>query len=391
MISSDLGLDKMAKRKDATAGSQNGTSASSAKSTASSSPSAPPRAQPRTAAAAAPNPPKPSPFRVVTLLFRIASLCFAIYVLYKKMYPSPSSSSQNQLANELDQFSRRTRSGVNSEPITADHEKLEAIVEAFKVRERAWATLSKVEERNGFTPPHIPQHSYKAYERDAFGFDELSPEENAHPYRQALHPLTLAHARSYHPISHRGSNMSPAGPVGYFLIDSLDSLLLVGLEDEYQRARDWVANELDFDLDDKYHTFEVGSFFTLFLFRVIVLRVGRSGGTDRGLAFRGAQITIRVLGGLLSAYHFSGETDQVLLDKAVDLADRLLPVFDTVSRTCSQLASGDAVFSTRRGARLTRRTRFSPRTVFHLEPCRVRAAVRLAVELCQSRETTSDP
>lgn len=41
------------------------------------------------------------------------------------------------------------------------------------------------------------------------------------------------------------------------------------------------------------------------------------------------QITIRVLGGLLSAYHLSGE-DQLFLDKAVDLADRLLPVFDTV-------------------------------------------------------------
>lgn len=50
--------------------------------------------------------------------------------------------------------------------------------------------------------------------------------------------------------------MSPAGPVGYFLIDSLDSLLLVGLDDEYKRARDWVAN-INFDLDDKFHTFEV--------------------------------------------------------------------------------------------------------------------------------------
>lgn len=50
--------------------------------------------------------------------------------------------------------------------------------------------------------------------------------------------------------------MSPAGPVGYFVIDSLDSLLLTGLKDEYQRARDWVA-ELSFDLDDKFHTFEV--------------------------------------------------------------------------------------------------------------------------------------
>ena len=42
------------------------------------------------------------------------------------------------------------------------------------------------------------------------------------------------------------------------------------------------------------------------------------------------QITIRVLGGLLSAYHLSGETDHMLLDKAVDLADRILPAFDTV-------------------------------------------------------------
>lgn len=50
--------------------------------------------------------------------------------------------------------------------------------------------------------------------------------------------------------------MSPAGPVGYFLIDSLDSLLLTGLTDEYRRARDWVEN-LDFNLDDKFHTFEV--------------------------------------------------------------------------------------------------------------------------------------
>lgn len=50
--------------------------------------------------------------------------------------------------------------------------------------------------------------------------------------------------------------MSPAGPVGYFLIDSLDTLLLAGLDDEYRKARDWVET-LNFDLDDKYHTFEV--------------------------------------------------------------------------------------------------------------------------------------
>lgn len=41
------------------------------------------------------------------------------------------------------------------------------------------------------------------------------------------------------------------------------------------------------------------------------------------------ETTIRVLGGLLSAFEFSG--DQVFLDKARDLGDRLLAAFDTPS------------------------------------------------------------
>ena len=42
------------------------------------------------------------------------------------------------------------------------------------------------------------------------------------------------------------------------------------------------------------------------------------------------QTTIRVLGGLLSAYHLSGG-DTLFLEKATELADRLLPVFETES------------------------------------------------------------
>lgn len=121
----------MAKRKDAIAPSHRSpaiASASSGKSTLTSS-SAPPRVPATATGGTAARPPKPSPFRVVTLLFRIASLSFAIYVLYKKMYPSSSS----RAADELDQFSRKSRSRIDSEPIKADHEKLDAIVEAFKV------------------------------------------------------------------------------------------------------------------------------------------------------------------------------------------------------------------------------------------------------------------
>ena len=42
-----------------------------------------------------------------------------------------------------------------------------------------------------------------------------------------------------------------------------------------------------------------------------------------------AQTTIRVLGGLLSTYHLT--EDALFLDKAKDLADRMLPVFNTPS------------------------------------------------------------
>jgi hypothetical protein len=42
------------------------------------------------------------------------------------------------------------------------------------------------------------------------------------------------------------------------------------------------------------------------------------------------QTTIRILGGLLSAYHHSGG-DSLFLNRARDLADRMLPVFDTPS------------------------------------------------------------
>ncbi|GEM06966.1 mannosyl-oligosaccharide alpha-1,2-mannosidase, glycoside hydrolase family 47 protein [Rhodotorula toruloides] len=212
----------MAKRKDAA----KAVKPAAAPSPPSSNPRAPP--SPRS---------KPSPLRTFILLIRIASCCFALYVLWKRMHPPKE---------ELDSVEDDGR--VSFEDVEVDDVRRQAVLAAFK-------------------------HSYSAYERDAFGFDD------------------------YHPISHHGSNMSPAGPVGYFVIDSLDSLLLTNSTKEYRRARDWVE-KLTFDLEDKYHTFE---------------------------------ITIRVLGGLLSAYHLSGETDQMLLDKAVDLADRLLPAFDTPS------------------------------------------------------------
>lgn len=53
-----------------------------------------------------------------------------------------------------------------------------------------------------------------------------------------------------------------------FIIDILDSLKLFGMEDEFNKCRNWVM-DLSFDIDDKFHTFEVRS--TLLLVRDLVL------------------------------------------------------------------------------------------------------------------------
>ncbi|KAG2358723.1 hypothetical protein BDR07DRAFT_1489089 [Suillus spraguei] len=154
----------------------------------------------------------------------------------------------------LDQFlgaSTRNLPGVRADYVptfTADKAKQDAVVEAFK-------------------------HAWLAYERDAMGDDE------------------------YHPILRTGSNLTEAGGIGYTVADSIDTMIIMGLEDEYQRARAWVADKLSFERDGNFNTFET---------------------------------TIRVLGGLLSAYHLSGE-DPVFLEKAQELGSRILPVFETES------------------------------------------------------------
>ncbi len=65
-------------------------------------------------------------------------------------------------------------------------------------------------------------------------------------------------ADEYHPISRNGSNLTEAGGIGYTVVDSLDTILMMGLQDEYARARKWVAEKLTFDKDGDFNTFEVG-------------------------------------------------------------------------------------------------------------------------------------
>lgn len=77
-------------------------------------------------------------------------------------------------------------------------------------------------------------------------------------------------------------------------VDGFDTLLLMGLSQEASTTRDVILSELSFDKDMDVQVFE---------------------------------ITIRLLGGLLSSYQLDGS--QGFLDLAKELGDRLLPAFDS--------------------------------------------------------------
>ncbi|KAK8055336.1 glycoside hydrolase, partial [Apiospora rasikravindrae] len=108
----------------------------------------------------------------------------------------------------------------------------------------------------------------------------------------------------YKPLSHTGGFMSPKG-LGWIIIDSLDTMMLMNLTEPLTAARKWLHRDLTWDQDQDVNTFET---------------------------------TIRMMGGLLSAHYLStklpdvaSKRDSVYLAKAVDLADRLLAGFESRS------------------------------------------------------------
>lgn len=112
-------------------------------------------------------------------------------------------------------------------------------------------------------------YAWNAYKQYAWGHDELKPL-----------------SKGYHDW-HKGTLlMTP--------IDSLDTMILMGLNDEADKTREYIDKNLSFDQEIEVKNFE---------------------------------ITIRLLGGLLSSYQLTG--DKRLLELADNLGNRLLPVFNS--------------------------------------------------------------
>jgi len=112
-------------------------------------------------------------------------------------------------------------------------------------------------------------HAWTGYKKYAWGHDDLKPL-----------------SKSFHDWHSEPLLMTP--------IDALDTMFLMGMKDEVTDTKQYIVDHLTFDKDIEVQNFE---------------------------------ITIRLLGGLLSSYQLTG--DKRLLTLAEDLGTRLLPVFES--------------------------------------------------------------
>src|SRR5258707_7251436 len=112
-------------------------------------------------------------------------------------------------------------------------------------------------------------HAWNGYKKYAWGHDDLKPL-----------------SKGYHDWYAEPLLMTP--------VDALDTMILMGLKDEATDTKNYIIQNLSFDKDISVQNFEV---------------------------------TIRLLGGLLSSYQLTG--DKRLLALAEDLGNRLLPVFES--------------------------------------------------------------
>eukprot|EP00252_Welwitschia_mirabilis_P005235 TRINITY_DN1572_c0_g3_i1.p1 TRINITY_DN1572_c0_g3~~TRINITY_DN1572_c0_g3_i1.p1 ORF type:complete len:649 (-),score=109.82 TRINITY_DN1572_c0_g3_i1:342-2288(-) len=161
------------------------------------------------------------------------------------------------------------------------------------------------------------RHAWNGYKSFAMGHDELMP------------------------LSKRG--LDDLGGLGATIVDALDTAMIMGLDDIVQEAGSWIETEFSARLNERG---QVNLFET----------------------------TIRILGGLLSAYHlsggengaingkaglrsvFSGPNPSMYLQRAQDLADRLITAFtssptavpfaDVILRERSARSSLDGLSST---------------------------------------------
>ncbi|KAG8506700.1 Mannosyl-oligosaccharide 1,2-alpha-mannosidase IC [Galemys pyrenaicus] len=112
----------------------------------------------------------------------------------------------------------------------------------------------------------------------------------------------------------RPSSVPAGGLSGATVVDSLDTLYLMELREEFQEAKAWVEESFHLNVSGEASLFEVN---------------------------------IRYIGGLLSAYYLTGE--EVFRVKAIKLGEKLLPAFNTPTGIPKGVVNFKSQFLTGRG------------------------------------------
>ncbi|CAM4828872.1 unnamed protein product [Rotaria magnacalcarata] len=193
-------------------------------------------------------------------IIAIGLLCVWIYVGYYK-------NSLNSIEYTSDEYQREK---INKEKETwRNKQHLKNQLSKSQIKKQYFSTPTNA---HRIAVRDAMKHAWKAYRTYAWGYDEL----------QSI---------SKTPSTWFG--------LGLTIIDSIDTLYIMNMTEEYREAREWIEKSFDLDSDsvDKYNShFEV---------------------------------TIRILGGLLSIYHLTA--DEIFLKRAIELGDRLLLNFNTPS------------------------------------------------------------
>lgn len=208
-------------------------------------------------------------FRLVMIVFCVVSLAvLSIGVPFLFLRHSadnkghPSEHVNAVATNKEDETAPR----MSAYPFSAPSAPCLFFDELEQLNQKSNATTTAIKDkqeavRNAF------QFAFSAYAKNCWGKDELNP-------------LTLTCFSWLRQ--------------GLTIVDSIDTLIIMGLKDEYNHAREWIETSLRFD------STVGGSFF---------------------------ETVIRILGGLLTAYELSG--DEMYLTKASELGTKLMPAFAT--------------------------------------------------------------
>lgn len=117
---------------------------------------------------------------------------------------------------------------------------------------------------------------------------------------RALYRTYFTHCRGRDEFIPTTNNCADWYNIGLTTLDSIDTLLLMGLRPEYEASRQWAETSLNFSaIRGRVSTFE---------------------------------LVIRALGGMLSAHQMSGDT--IWLRKSVELGNLLLPFFEATKSGC---------------------------------------------------------